>query len=199
MVFAVTNPADANSAEKIEYEARFMAQDLEKVRALLAQDPAIVCDYPRTLLRRYILEDLSATGRGYLRLRTGEFGKSFLTLKAPTGTEGVDAFSEVTVEVGDEQATLALFGQLGFKVLRYQESYREQWRWTLRGHDIIFDLDEWPGLPPFLEIESDSAENVAEGARYVGVSMDDAEYDNVSDTYRKHVGRDILAESRLVF
>jgi adenylate cyclase, class 2 len=180
---------------KIEYEARFMGVDLSKIRERLDQHPEITCDYPRTLLRRYILEDSSSTGRGYLRLRTGEFGKSFLTLKSATGSEGVDAFSEVTVEVGDEEATLSLFGHLGFKVLRYQENYREQWRWG----KIIFDLDEWPGLPPFLEIEADDAGGVAEGARYLELSMDDAEFDNVSDTYRKHAGRDILAESRLVF
>lgn len=195
MVLPVTNATDVSSQGKIEYEARFMGVDLDRIREKLGQHPEIVCDYERTLLRRYILEDSSDSSRGYLRLRTGEFGKSILTLKSATGTEGVDAFTEVAVEVGDEKACLALFEQLGFKVLRYQENYREQWRWGT----IVFDLDEWPGLTPFLEVEADSAEEVATGARYLDLSMDNAEFDNVSDTYRKHVGRDILAESRLVF
>jgi adenylate cyclase class 2 len=180
---------------KIEYEARFMGLDLNWVRELLGGHPEITCDYPRTLLRRYILEDSASAGRGYLRLRTGEFDKSFLTLKSPTGSNGVDAFAEVTVEVGDEESTLTLFKCLGFEVLRYQESYREQWRWGA----IVFDLDEWPGLPPFLEVEADDAESVAKGAQLLGLSMDAAEFDNVADTYRRHAGRDILTESRLTF
>jgi adenylate cyclase class IV len=101
--------------------------DLTAIGKQLAEHPDIECDYPRTLLRRYILEDSSASsGRGYLRLRSGEFGRSYLTLKSATGSSGVDAFKEVTVEVGDEAACLALFGRLGFQVLRYQENYREQ-------------------------------------------------------------------------
>ncbi len=181
---------------QIEYEARFVGLDLDTVRARLADHPDIVRDYPRVLLRRYILDDGSGErGRGYLRLRTGEFGRSFLTLKSPTGTETVDAFAEVSVEIGDEDACLELFAQLGFPVVRYQENYREQWRWE----SIVFDLDEWPGLPPFVEIEGASADDVAGGARYLGLSMEAAEYDNVADTYRRYAGRDILSEPRLVF
>ena len=76
-----------------------------------------------------------------------------------------------------------------------QENYREQWRWE----SIVFDLDEWPGLPPFVEVEGASADDVAAGARYLGLSMEAAEYDNVADTYRRYAGRDILSEPRLVF
>jgi adenylate cyclase class 2 len=180
---------------KIEYEARFMGVDIDQIRQRLGQHLEITRDYPRTLLHRYILEDPSSRHRGYLRLRTGEFGKSILTLKSPTGSNGVDAFAEVAIEVGDEESTLALFIHLGYEVRRYQESYREQWRWG----SIVFDLDEWPGLPPFLEVEAEDAEGVAKGAEYLGLSMDTAEFDNVSDTYQKHAGRDILAEARLVF
>src|SRR6266542_2438551 len=112
---------------------------------------------------------------------------------APASSD--EAFAEVSVEIGDEDACLELFAQLGFPVVRYQENYREQWRWE----SIVFDLDEWPGLPPFVEIEGASADDVAGGARYLGLSMEAAEYDNVADTYRRYAGRDILSEPRLVF
>jgi adenylate cyclase, class 2 len=152
--------------------------------------------HARTLMRRIVFknDDIEARG-GWLRLRD-QGGRTFLTYKQITSNEAtIDSTLEAEVEVGDFEAAKTLLEAMGFKALRYQENYREEWH--LGG--VAFDLDTWPDLPPFLEIEGPDEEAVRQATLNIGLDFADATFGSVDEEYLATLGRDILAETRLVF
>lgn len=74
---------------------------------------------------------------------------STLTLKQVTDATAIGGTTEIETPVGDFQATAEILRSLGLREVRYQENYREEWRLA----DVVFDIDTWPDLPTFLEIE----------------------------------------------
>lgn len=180
---------------KPEYEARFCDIDSDAIIAKLKALSAIR-HVPRALMRRIVFKnhDIEARG-GWLRLRD-QGDHTFLTYKQVAGDEStIDSILEAEVEVSDFGSTKALLEAMGFTALRYQENYREEWK--LNG--VTFDIDTWPGLPTFLDVEGPSEEAVQQGARNLDLDFDTATFGSVDEVYLAALGRDILAESRLVF
>jgi adenylate cyclase class 2 len=146
-------------------------------------------------MRRVIFENDHITARrGWLRLRD-EGATVTLTYKQAVTDGAVDALHEVETTVGDFDATRQLLLATGFRAVRYQESYREEWR---QG-PIRYDIDTWPDLPTFLEIEGPDAESVRQAALELGLDFDRAGFGSVDELYSAALGRDILAEPELVF
>jgi adenylate cyclase class 2 len=178
-----------------EFEARFLAVDVATIVQRLKTRSA-TCAMPRTLMRRIVFtnRDIEAR-RGWLRLRhQGE--SSFLTYKqTATAERAVDSILEAEVQVGDFEATRVLLEAMGLTALRYQENYREEWH--LDG--VTFDIDTWPDLPTFLEIEGPDEAAVRHATTDLGLSFEDASFGSVDEVYLAVQGRDILAESTLTF
>lgn len=180
---------------KPEYEARFCDIDPEVIVERLKAQSA-TRHMPRTLMRRIVFKnhDIETRG-GWLRLRDqGE--RTFLTYKQVASDESaIDSVLEAEVEVGAFDATKALLEAMGFIALRYQENYREEW--TLDG--VTFDIDTWPGLPTFLEIEGPDEPAVRRATAALDLNFGDASFGSVDEVYLAAHGRDILTETRLVF
>jgi adenylate cyclase class 2 len=180
---------------KAEIEARFCAIDPNTITAAL-QAQSATRTMPRTLMRRIVFTntDIEARG-GWLRLRD-QGDRTFLTYKQTTRDQStIDSTLEAEVEIGDFQAAQTLLEAMGFTALRYQENYREEWH--LDG--VAFDLDTWPDLPPFLEIEGPDEHSVRRAAQTLGLDFSTATFGSVDELYLATLGRDILAEPRLVF
>ncbi|GAA2514439.1 hypothetical protein GCM10010201_08170 [Pilimelia columellifera subsp. columellifera] len=84
---------------------------------------------------------------------------------------------------------------MGFTAKRYQENYREEWQ--LDG--VTYDIDTWPDLPTYLEVEGPDETAVRHAAQALGLDLADASYGSVDEVYRTVLGRDILTESSLTF
>jgi adenylate cyclase, class 2 len=180
---------------KTEYEARFLAVDVDAIIDRL-RSRAATCVMPRTLMRRIVFQNADITARGgWLRLRNqGE--RTFLTYKQTTSPESaIDTILEAEVQVGDFDAARILLEAMGFTALRYQENYREEWH--LDG--VTFDLDTWPDLPTFLEIEGPTDNAVREAAEGLGLDLTHATYGSVDEVYLAVLHRDILTEPTLTF
>lgn len=180
-----------------EFEARFLSVDVDAVCVRLRSLGA-ARRMPRTLMRRIVLTNQDIAGRGgWLRLRDqGE--NVLLTYKQVNetgGTSRIDRLLEAEVEVADFHATQRLLEAMGFTVLRYQENYREEWRLD----EVIFDLDTWPGLPTYLEIEGPAESAVRSAAAMLDLDYSTARFGSVDEVYLEVLGRDILAEPRVVF
>lgn len=61
------------------------------------------------------------------------------------------------------------------------------------------DLDTWPDLPTFLEIEGDSEDAVRAAATRVGLDPGSASYGRVDEVYLAVLARDILTVDTLTF
>ncbi len=178
---------------KHEYEATFLSVDVADLRAKLTALGAVQA-FPHTLLTRKIFEN-DALGSGqWLRLRD-EGTRATLTLKHVTDATVIDGTTEIETEVGDPHAMAEILHGLGLREVRYQENYREEWRL----HDIVFDIDTWPGLPTFVEIEGPDEATVRRAASLLGFDYAEARFGSVDEIYRSETGRDILTEPTLLF
>ncbi|MGW0731726.1 class IV adenylate cyclase [Streptomyces sp. NPDC002851] len=178
---------------KNEYEATFLHIDAEALGRRLDQLGA-QCTKPRTLLSRLIFENDAANGNQWLRLRD-EGDRTTLTLKQVTDTNSIDGTTEIETEVSDFHTTAELLRTLGLRQVRYQESYREEWRLG----DVLFDFDTWPDLPTLLEIEGPDESAVRRAADQLSLDYDTACFGSVDEIYKSELGRDILTEPTLLF
>jgi adenylate cyclase class 2 len=180
-----------------EYEARFLSIDPGKLVDRL-QDLGAEQIFPRTLMRRIVLKNNDIEQRGgWLRLRD-EGRRVTLTYKQVSDAaqgSSIDSTLEAEIEVSGFDETLRLLEAMAFTPLRFQENYREEWRYK----GVTLDIDTWPDLDTYLEVEGPDAQSVADVAATLGFTMDDATYGSVDEVYQSVLGRDILGEDRLVF
>jgi adenylate cyclase, class 2 len=178
---------------KHEYEAKFLAVDVADLHARLKTLGAAQA-FPRTLLTRKIFENDTLEGGAWIRLRD-EGTRSTLTLKQVTDSTTIDGTTEIETEVTDLRAMAEILSRLGLAEVRYQENYREEWRWG----EIAFDFDTWPDLPTFVEIEGPDEVSVRQAATSLGLDYTQARFGSVDEIYKTELGRDILAEPTLLF
>jgi adenylate cyclase class 2 len=180
-------------AVKHEYEAKFLSIDVGELQAKLTALGAVQA-FPRTLLTRKIFENDALQGGAWIRLRD-EGTRCTLTLKRVTDSGGIDGTTEIETEVGDLAAMAEILSRLGLREVRYQENYREEWRWA----EIAFDFDTWPGLPTFVEIEGPDEASVREAVGALGLDYSQARFGSVDEIYKSELRRNILAEPALLF
>ncbi|MFD3910739.1 class IV adenylate cyclase [Streptomyces sp. NPDC058603] len=178
---------------KHEYEAKFLAVDVDDLQARLTALGATQA-FPRTLLTRKIFENDALEGGAWIRLRD-EATRCTLTLKQVTDPTTIDGTTEVETEVSDLHAMAEILRTIGLREVRYQENYREEWRLG----EVAFDFDTWPDLPTFIEIEGPDEASVRQAAALLDLDYSEARFGSVDEIYKSESGRDILAEPTLLF
>ncbi|SEO49377.1 class IV adenylate cyclase [Actinacidiphila rubida] len=178
---------------KHEYEAKFLAVDVDDLQAKLSAMGAVRA-FDRTLLTRKIFESDALDGSQWVRLRN-KGTRTTLTLKQVTDADSIHGTTEIETDVSDLGAMAEILTNLGLREVRYQENYREEWQLG----DIAFDFDTWPDLPTFLEIEGPDEQSVRQAAGHLGLDYDQARFGSVDAIYKSEAGRDILAEPTLLF
>jgi adenylate cyclase class 2 len=119
--------------------------------------------------------------RAWVRLRdTGE-GKVELAYKChkPSGAAGVADCDEVEFEVPGMEKVEQFLLLIGLERKSYQETKRTRYELD----DLTFDLDEWPMIPPFVEVEGPSMERVMEGVRLLGYTEEQTFQGHAGDIY----------------
>ena len=98
----------------------------------------------------------------FLRIRSNSEGKHEVTWKAKSEILGVSRkhkeinfFVENPKELGD------LFEEIGLEKYAHQEKDRISFSYK----NYSFDIDTYPGMPAYLEIESDSEESIKEAIK----------------------------------
>jgi len=115
----------------------------------------------------------------FLRVRD-EGDKATMTYKSYDDIT-VDGANEIEVEVSDFQLTVDILASSGLVQKSYQESKRESWQ--LDGCEI--ELDEWPWLNPYIEIEGPSVDAVQALADKLGFDWEQAVYGGVAYVYQQ--------------
>jgi len=117
-----------------------------------------------------------------------------LTYKNKKGT-GISDTEEIELVVEDFDKMADIMGKLScFSGKYYQENKRSQF--LLDG--IEFNLDYWPLIPPFLEIEGASEEKVMDGLRLLGLENEEHGHFGLINIYNKY-GIDIHSYKELKF
>lgn len=131
----------------------------------------------------------------WIRLRQTN-GKTTITVKhilLPNDT-CIQQMLETELEVSDIQTANNLLESLGFSYKCHQEKQRISY--VLDDHPI--DIDTWPGLPTYVEIEGKSEEDLNKFLSKLGYSMSDTVSCTVDEIYAQH-GISILDRRELRF
>ncbi len=176
---------------KIEYEIRFLNIDKDKIIKKLQELKAE--DNGEKLQIRKTYDLIQPQPNSWIRLRTnGE--KTTLTIKE-IKTDKVDGTKELEVEVSDFFETDAILNKIGLKSRNFQENKRHQYH--LNGVEI--DVDSWPLIPTYLEIEGDSEESIMKTCKLLDLDYNASTSMDVTDIYNKVYNIDLLSLKELKF
>ncbi|MES2088228.1 MAG: CYTH domain-containing protein [Patescibacteria group bacterium] len=141
-----------------EIETKVLDIDAEKIKAKLIalsakkiQDTRLVVDWYRPVGTK------EGTDPWFLRIRSNSQGTHEVTWKAKSEILGVARkHKEINFSIAEPEKLSDLFEELQLEKYAHQEKNRISF--TLK--DWQFDIDEYPNMPAFLEIESGSEEQI---------------------------------------
>jgi adenylate cyclase class 2 len=174
----------------IEHEAKILEVDPRSMEELiLAKGGRKVAE---RFMRRYVYDITPGDRSKWIRLRdTGS--EVTLTVKHIT-SDAVDGTSEVEVTVDDFDSTRALLALMGFTAKSYQETKRVSF--ILDGAQV--EIDSWPRIPPYVEIEAASGDEVVRVAALLGYGEEQLTGENTIKVYGRY-GMDLGSIADLRF
>lgn len=181
---------------KIEFEATFLNVQKDAIREKLKSVGAELVrpEYKQSRVNF----DLQSFGRDFwewARVRD-EGDKIVMTYKNIPPDSSIDEQKEIEFEISDMDAGVEFLTALGARMTNYSETLRE--RWELDGVEI--DIDTWPHLDPYIEIEGDSEEKVQDTAKRLGYEWSDAKFCGAGKIYEMKYGihPDKLSKDKVV-
>lgn len=182
---------------KYEIEAKFVLLDLSSIRRLLSE----ACGAPRQaryLMRRRIYDyaDLRLDAHAaWVRVRD-EGWRTVLSYKQRQ-SETLGGMIELETTVGDFDEACRILEAIGMTEKAYQENYREIWDYM----ECEIALDEWPWIPPVVEVEAADEADVRAASLALGLMWSDAVFDSTDAVYQRFydVSRTEVSTVRLTF
>jgi len=131
----------------------------------------------------------------WIRLRQTN-DKTTLTVKHifANNTTDIQQLQEVEIEVPSLKEANQLLEILGFSYKSYQEKTRITY--LLNEHEI--DIDSWPGIPPYFEVEGKSVEDLKCFLSSIGYDIKNAVSCTADDIYLKY-GKSMFDKKELKF
>jgi len=163
-----------------EIEAKWLNVNHDEMRKKLKSAGAELVHAERRMTRKnfdYPDMKLEAIG-GWVRVRD-EGDKITLSYKQ-LNDRTLHGTKEVNVTVNDFDKTCSFLKLIGLVTTAYQETKRESW---VLG-DTEIELDTWPWIPTFVEIEAPSEEKLKSAAKMLGLDFSDALHGSVEIAYQ---------------
>jgi adenylate cyclase, class 2 len=162
-----------------EYEAKVLDIDpTATIELILAKGGDQVSE--PTLQRRYVYDIAPGDQSKWIRVRDN--GRTTTLAVKQIAHDGIDGTYEVEVTVDSLDATNELLSVLGFTPKSYQENRRTSF--TLDGAQL--EIDEWPMIPPYLEIEAGSPDDVTRVAALLGYDTESLTSENTTKVYLRY-------------
>lgn len=140
---------------KKEIETRFLEIDKKKLVKKLLSLGALNEGEEKLEEIIFHAADMSWVGkRKFVRLRKTK-DKIKLTYKENTGQK-IDSAQEIELEVSDLNKCSEFFQKIGLTAMRELEKNRH----TFKLDDITIDIDTWPKIPAYAEIEGPSVKAI---------------------------------------
>lgn len=165
-----------------EIEAKFIKQNHDEIRKKLKEIGA-TCVLPERLMRRANFDypdfRLAKEQKGWVRIRD-EGDKITLSYKQ-SNDSSLHGMQEVNLVINNFEAAQLFLQAIGLSQQKaLQESKRETW--ALNG--VSIELDTWPWLEPFVEIEAPSEQLLLQTVSLLGLDINDALYGSVIPAYQ---------------
>lgn len=178
---------------KPEIEAVFLGVDKEKLRARLKELSAKLVA-PERMMKRVVFDQ---GDHAFARVRD-EGDKTVATYKR-FDDHTITGAKEVNVVVDDYEKMIIFLKECGLRAKKYEESLRETWELD----NVEIDIDTWPWLPTYVEIEGPTVEKTLEVSRRLGFKIENAIYGAVDDIYETYydgvAAKDVHHWPKIVF
>ena len=102
---------------------------------------------------------------------------------------------EIEVFVDSYEKTYEFLNAIGL-IVKVEEKNR---RIRYQKFDVMFDIDFWPFIPPYLEVESSSYKKVKDAARELGFKPKNGLIGSAGTVYKKYGYDDLDAYSSVTF
>ena len=163
-----------------EIEAKWLSIDAGKLRKILKDIGATLKSPERLMIRRnfdFPGDTLEKVG-GWVRVRD-EGDKVTMSYKQ-LNDRTLHGTKEVNIVVGDFHAACTFLESIGLKQVSEQETKRESWRLG----DTEIEIDTWPWIPTFVEIEAKCEEDIRKAAALLKLDYADALHGSVEVAYQ---------------
>lgn len=163
-----------------EIEAKWLAIDPTTLRSTLQKVGATLVASERLMIRRnfdYPDKRLEKVG-GWVRVRN-EGDKITLSYKQ-LNDRTVHGTKEVNVIVNDFDVTCSFLEAIGLQETSIYETKRESWKIG----DTEVEIDTWPWIPTFVEVEAKSETELFRVATMLGLPRAKALYGSVEVAYQ---------------
>ncbi len=190
------------SDEKIDFLKRnFKVDNLSDIFSL---DKKQTLDILNSNQLKEFIDNYKSTPKKWIRLRKTIEKKENEEIKEKTtltikhilkdNESNIQQMEETEIEVNSFEETNELLEKIGFSYRSYQEKRRE--KYILNEHEI--DIDTWPKLLPYIEIEGKDKNDIEKILSVLGYSFKDTISCTVDEIYKK-IGLDINNMKELKF
>jgi len=162
----------------VEYEAKVLGIDPAVAEELILRNGGEKLG--DRLQRRYVYDIAAGDSSRWVRLR--DSGDVITLAVKEIRSQSIDGTSETEVVVDDFETTNVLLGKLGY----WPKSYQENRRVSFRLGKARLEIDHWPMIPPYLEIEGDSVDEVKQAATALGYDESDLTSENTVQVYARY-------------
>jgi adenylate cyclase class 2 len=173
-------------ADNQEIEVKFLEIDVPALHNKLVELGAE--DLGEDHLTELVFYDKSLTWiqeldkrQRFVRLRKNRKGV-FLTYKSITGNDAYAEELETTVD--DIEAMAKILEAVGLVMSRQQEKKRHSYRLN----EVMVDIDTWPKVPTYVELEGPSEQAIKDAAAQLGFDWDKGVFDTAHRMIEKRYG-----------
>lgn len=165
-----------------EYEIRILEINKEEfIKKIVSLGAKHIGDFDQ---KRYVYDVKPINPDKWIRLRTN--GKNTTLTIKEVKKNSIDGTKELEISVDDFDKTNLILEELGYKNKGIQENRRSEYILD----DIHIDIDKWPLVPTYVELEGLNEESVIKMINKLGYKEEDCTTMCVMDIY-KHYGYDI--------
>ena len=171
-----------------EFEIKFLEVDVPSLEKKLLEIGATKVGEYDYVRRTFDYPDFRLDGQHkWLRVRT-DGKETTLTYKERLGVKSNDTsipddgMKEVEVIVDNFEKTCEIIKSIGF-VLKHEAKNK---RVRYEKSDVVYDIDSWPQIPTYVEIESTSLQKAKDAADDLGFNGDEGIICSVNQVYKKY-------------
>lgn len=177
-----------------EFEAKVLEINKDEIRKKMEEVGARIV-YPERLFTRMTFDTPELHKQGaWVRVRDGG-DKVTMSLKIVEDKTTIHGMKEVELTVSSADEAKIFLEGLGLTQSHYQQNYRERWE----KDGVEFDIDTWPKIPPFLEIEAKDEQTVKDWFQKLGFDYSKAVFGSADIVYEDRYGIDVLKIKKLTF
>ena len=130
--------------------------------------------------KRYVYDVVPKQEGKFIRLRTNGV-KTTLTYKDKKYTS-MSSTKELELEIEDFSKAHMLLTAAGLSIDKYVENKRISYKYD----DVEFDIDCYPMIPPYVEIEAKNEDIINEFINKLGLQNYEATIDSLKKVYKKY-------------